>query len=239
MLRTTTDLQNYAIAATDGLIGQVKDVYFDDEQWVVRYLVVETGSWLATRKVLISPIAIEAADRAARVITVSLTRDQVQDSPDIDTDEAVSRQQEEQYLRHYDYSSPRADDSSHLRRGREIIQYRLQATDGNIGHVGDLLLEEKTWAVRYLVVETGHWWLGHQVLIAPQWIDQISWPDRRVSVNVTRQAVKRAPAYHSAVPPSRAQEIALYEHHDRPGYWASEVRLENPEFHAITHSSHQ
>jgi uncharacterized protein YrrD len=270
MLRSAKDLEGFDVQATDGMIGHVKDVYFDDDKWVVRYLIVETGSALSTRKVLICPIAVAAMDLAARVLCVLITKGQVQQSPDIDTDKPVSRQQEMLYLGHYGYPSYwgsdnlrgggpytseqpvnvgyggcyadyleghmndiRADGDSHLRSGKAVLKYHINATDGNIGHVVDLLVDEQTWAVAYLVVEAGGWWLGHQVIIAPQWIEQISWPDRRVSVNVTRQAVKQAPAYDASRPPSREQEIGLHEHHGRAGYWATEVRLENPEIHTI------
>jgi hypothetical protein len=77
MLRTMNDLQDYAIRATDGTIGQVKDFYFDDETWVIRYLVVDTGSWLSSRKVLISPIAISLPNWAEKLLLVSITKDQV------------------------------------------------------------------------------------------------------------------------------------------------------------------
>ena len=281
MLCSTKDLEGYTIEATDGMIGEVKDVYFDDEKWVVRYLIVETGSWLASRRVLISPIAIGKPDWAARVLPVSITKDQVKSSPDIDTDEPVSRQHEIRYLRYYGYPSywggadfwgnstypgamltgvgyagsgaeflvgqaargraeaeteGREEGDPHLRSGNAVMKYHIRATDGDIGHVSGLLVDEETWAVRYIVVEAGNWWLGHQVLIAPQWIEKVSWTDRTVSVNVTRQAVKQAPAYDSSVPPSREQEIGLHQHHGRAGYWANEVKLENPEFHAIASS---
>ena len=91
-------------SATDGDIGHVKDFYFDDEAWVVRYLIVETGNWLSSRKVLISPIAIGRSNWADKVLSVSITRDKVKNSPDIDTDKPVSRQHEMKYLGYYDYS---------------------------------------------------------------------------------------------------------------------------------------
>ena len=103
MLRSMKDLEDYAIRATDGDIGHVKDFYFDDDTWVVRYLVVETGSWLSGRKVLISPIAIGEPDWTARALPVSITKEQVKNSPDLDTDEPVSRQHERQYLEYYGY----------------------------------------------------------------------------------------------------------------------------------------
>ena len=103
MLRSMNDLEGYAIRATDGTIGHVKDFYFDDEAWVIRYLVVDTGNWLSSRKVLISPIAIGHPNWAEKVLPVSITKEQVKNSPDIDTEKPVSRQHEIRYLGYYDY----------------------------------------------------------------------------------------------------------------------------------------
>ena len=89
------------------------------------------------------------------------------------------------------------DDDPHLRSCKAVMSYHIQATDGDIGHVQGLLVDEETWAIRYMIVNTSNWWLGHQVLVAPQWIQDVSWHDSTVSVNLTRQAVKNAPPYDS------------------------------------------
>lgn len=228
MLRSTSDLEDYAIHAIDGPIGHVKDFYFDDEAWVIRYLVVETGTWLSSRKVLISPIAIGNPNWTEKALPVSITKEQVKNSPDIDTGMPVSRQHETQYLGYYHYpfywhgeqiliggSYPnripgyagaeeayarvdaawRQDDDPHLRSCKAVMSHNIHATDGDIGHVQGLLVDEETWAIRYMIVNTSNWWLGHQVLIAPQWIKDVSWSDATVSVNQTRQAVKDALSY--------------------------------------------
>jgi len=271
MLRSMHDLEDYAIHATDGIIGHVKDFYFDDEAWVIRYLVVDTGSWLSSRKVLISPIALGHPDWAKKVLPVSITKEQVKNSPHIDTDKPVSRQHEMRYLGYYGYpyywggaglwgggaypgmmltgygglaSTPYAegpeaaeaheqaeaarhqDDDLHLRSCKAVVGYHLQATDGDIGHVQGMLVDEETWAIRYMIVDTSNWWLGHKVLIAPQWIKDVSWPDATVSVDLTRQMVKDAPPYDPAAQLDRAQETGIYEHYDRPGYWAAEGKGE-------------
>jgi len=271
MLRSMNDLENYAIRATDGIIGHVKDFYFDDEAWVIRYLVVDTGSWLSSRKVLISPIAIGHPNWAEKVLPVSITKEQVTDSPPIDTEKPVSRQHEVRYLGYYGYPSywggtelwgggaypsmmmtgyggfvatphaprPEAqeayaraqaaqhrDDDIHLRSCKAVVDYHIEATDGDIGHVQGLLVDEEIWAIRYMVVDTSNWWLGHKVLVAPQWIKEVSWPDATVSVDLTRQAVKDAPPYDPAEQLDRKQETGIYEHYGRPGYWAGEGKRE-------------
>ncbi len=101
MLRSMKDLEDYAIGATDGTIGMVKDFLFDDQAWVIRYFVVETGSWLSSRQVLISRISIDKPDWQDKLLCTSITREQVKNSPDVDTHRPVSRQHEINYLRYY------------------------------------------------------------------------------------------------------------------------------------------
>jgi hypothetical protein len=96
-----------------------------------------------------------------------------------------------------------------------VWQYQVHASDGEIGHVEDMLVDEETWAVRYIVVNTSSWWFGHKVLIAPQWIQNVSWPDRTVTVDLVRQAVKLAPPYDSSVPLDPELELRIFEHYGR------------------------
>jgi hypothetical protein len=88
-----------------------------------------------------------------------------------------------------------------------------------------------------MIVDTSEWWLGHQVLIAPEWIADVSWDERTVAVCLTRDAVKRSPPYHSPIRLDRDEEMRLHSHYRLPGYWASEVALENPEFRTVARPS--
>jgi sporulation protein YlmC with PRC-barrel domain len=103
MLRSIESLKGCTVAATDGDIGSVEEVYFDDEAWGIRYLVVKTGSWIDERRVLISPYSVRHSDPGSASVHVELTRQQVSDSPPIDTHKPVSRQHEAEYLRYYGY----------------------------------------------------------------------------------------------------------------------------------------
>ena len=282
MLRSMKELENYAIRATDGTIGHVKDFYFDDESWVVRYFVVDTGAWLSHRKVLISPIAIGHPNWVERVLYASLTTEQVRNSPDIDTERPVSRQHEMSHLRYYGYPyywggtglwggvddpsmmlmtgydgfvpTPRSQpteaeekawasaeaalhetDDPHLRSCKAVTGYHVEATDGGIGHVQGMLVDEDSWAIRYLVVDTSNWWLGHQVLVAAQSIQDVSWSEETVSVNLTRQAVKDAPPY-DAEALDRNLETNAPERYGLSGHWATEAEPDgsHPEAEATT-----
>ena len=257
MLRNVNDLRGFAIHATDGVIGEVDDLYFDDENWTVRYLIVDTGGWLSGRKVLISPYAIGQPHWDRRELPVKLTKAQVEGSPDIDTQKPVSRQHEAHYSSYYGYpyywgseglwglgaypgivpvpagqetankgpSWPQESADAHLRSCRELAGYHLQALDGDIGHVEDMLVDDYTWAIRYLTVNTSNWW-GHLVLISPQWVDGVSWSDSKVSVGLTREAVQGAPPYDPSIPLDREHEEAIYRHYGRPRYWS--VDTEQP-----------
>jgi sporulation protein YlmC with PRC-barrel domain len=244
MLRRLNELEGYAIEASDGTVGQVTDFLFDDEAWVVRYLVVYTGSWLSNRTVLISPIAIGKAARSDRTLRVPMTMEQVRNSPDVDTKKPVSRQQElGAGVEPHTVAADRArvareveqhrDDDPHLRSANAVMRYHINASDGGIGHVQGLLLDEDTWAIRYLIVDTSNWWLGHKVLITPQWIQGVSWSERTVSIDLTREAIKNSPPYDSASTLHRHQEASLYDHYHRDAYWADHVRLQNPEFRSV------
>jgi hypothetical protein len=267
MLRSLQTLQNYTMGASDGDIGHVTDLYFDDQAWVVRYLVVQTGPWLTDRKVLISPFSVGVPDAAHERLPVRISREQVKNSPDIDTEQPVSRQHETQYSDYYGYpyywggdgmwgdglyypammvprlaGSPKAqaveaevaavyaraeaerlqDADPHLRSCTAVVGYHLQASDGDLGHVQGMLVDEETWAIRYLVVDTSNWWVGHQVLIAPQWITEINWAESKVHVNLTQQAIKDSPRFESSETLNRAHEADLYRYYDRPTYWERE-----------------
>ncbi len=262
MISLSKDLQDLTMVATDGEIGDVKDFYFDDDSWAVRYLVVDTGSWLSSRKVLISPIALGQPNWDSKRLPVSLTREQVKNSPPVDTNMPVTRQHETDYLDYYnfpyywggmglwgsggypnmllpgysDYSSAIAagaeadaaqvrvevharDNDPHLRSSNAVVGYHIEATDGEIGHVQGFLVDDESWAIRYLVVRTSNWWLGHDVLVAPQWIKGVSWAESSVQVSLTRDALQNAPSYDPALPLSREMEVAVFEHYGRTAYW--------------------
>jgi hypothetical protein len=112
-------------------------------------------------------------------------------------------------------------DDPHLRSANAVMRYYVHATDGDIGHVDGFLVEEKTWAIRYLIVNTSNWWLGHDVLLAPQWIDEVNWPDCQVRVDLTRHAIQGAPAYEAGKAPDRDLETDIHAHYGRNGYWSA------------------
>src|ERR1035437_1805205 len=260
MLTNTGHLKGFVIRATDGELGTV-DHYFDDETWAIRYLVVETGGWLSGRRVLISPISAVHTDLQARRVDVALTKQQVENSPDIDTRKPVSRQHEAEYLGYFGYPlywsgpylwgpefypgslilptpAPKASGvtdkirgesaDSHLRSTEAVTGYHIEATDGEIGHVDEFVVDDEVWAIRYIEVATRNWWPGKRVLVSPAWIERVSWTDSKVYVGLSRDAIQLTPEYVESMPISRDYENQLYFHYGRPPYWLHEAAHKSP-----------
>ena len=248
MLNQANILRGYKLEARDGELGKIKEFYFDDHYWTIRYLVVDTGNWLTERQVLISPHALSAVNKDARNIAINLTKKQIEDSPPLDSDKPVSRQFEEKYYGYYSWPMywagsyvwgaypyiPHNDEKPpqtpkgekkwdpHLRSTRAVTGYNIQAMDGEIGHVDDFIVDEETWEIRYLIIDTGNWWSGKKILISPRWIKRISWSEAKVFVDLSRATIKQSPEYSEGSPLSREYEADLHRHYNFQGYWADE-----------------
>jgi hypothetical protein len=226
MLQNIKELYGHKLAALDGDIGHVKDFYFDDTTWAVRYLVADTGSWLTERLVLLTHHALGnhafgRSDADADVLRVDLTRKQIEDSPSIDSHRPVSRQFEAEYYHYYGWPTywqaggmlgvagfpsvtplltPETHphhghnqrDDIHLRSTKAVTGYHIHATDGPIGSVRSFMVDGKSWAICKLVVETGHWYAGKEILLSPSMIDRISYEDSTVFVNLTKADIQQA-----------------------------------------------
>jgi uncharacterized protein YrrD len=260
MLINANTLKDFRLDGTDGQLGKVKEFYFDDHYWTVRYLIVDTGNWLTGRQVLISPHALQAVNYDRRTIGVALTKQQIADSPGLDSDKPVSRQFEKDYQRYYGWpaywggsymwgSSPffwgaapylgtpydfaqrdevkqtSQDENSwdpHLRSTEAVSGQHIEGTDGGVGHVEDFIIDDQTWAIRYLVIDTRNWWPGKKVLLAPKWIEDISWGESKVFVNLSRDHIRRSPEYTDTSVLTRDYEARMHRHYDREGYWMDE-----------------
>jgi len=246
-LRRTKDLYDYTIAAIDTDIGRVHDFYFDDEKWTIRYIVVETEI-LGGRKVLISPTALQERAWSPLHIWVKLTWQQVESSPSVDLHKPISRQHEIEHHDHYglpyywpgeglwgsrehpaalakdaakkkEAGSKASTGDAHLRSTREVTGYHVSAAGGEIGHVEDFLFDDKTWEIRYAIVDTKNWWVGKRVLIRPQWIKRVSWKNKMIYVNLSRDVIRKSPEWDSRQPVSRSYEIELHKHYGSAPYW--------------------
>jgi len=254
MLRNSSEIIGYTIGSSDGQLGKVTDVLFDDDTWLVRWLVIDTGSWLSGRKVLLPPSVLGHFSPIGHQFSVRLTMQQVKDSPGIDTDLPVSRQMEISTYNYYGWNpywstglymggygygfgyggsamgplssresmrrdediaaSQRSDDDPHLRSIEAITGYHIHASDGEIGHVDDFLVEDADWSIHYIVVDTRNWWPGRKVLVSPRSVREIDWTGSLVNLNVDRQSVKDSPGYDASTTVDRDYEKHFHSYYD-------------------------
>lgn len=217
-------LIGYSIRATDGDLGKVHDFYFDDITWSVRYLVAETKNWLSSRKVLISTVVIDKPDEESCTLRVDLSCLQVRNSPDIDTQLPVYRRHETalheyyQWARYWDTgyggtlgitpyplyenmglppgpSEPERQNDRHLRSTRHVTGFRIQAIDGETGFVEDFIIDDECWSLKYLIVDTGNWLSGRNVLISPALITNVDWEEKKIYIDLSRESVDNSPEF--------------------------------------------
>lgn len=258
MLHSLRGLQGYWLGAVDGRMGQVKDCYFDDQAWTVRYIVVDTGPrWsaghgLPGRDVLISPVALKFIEWEAGILHTDLTKDQISNAPSVGADEPVTRQHEADLAQYFSWpvywqSADQEDASTaylaasgtpeqqqhmsrlalsnpprrdpHLHSMHTVVGYTLLAEDEKAALLDDFFIDESGWLVRYLVADVGSWWEGEKVLIVPQWLDEIDWPNRQVRFAASREKIRNAPRFDPSQPISRDYETDLYAYYGQPGYW--------------------
>lgn len=250
MLRSIENVKGFTVQATDGEIGELAELFFDEQSWRVRYLVIDVGVWLFGRQVLIAPTAVTDIDVAAGKLFLNLSKEAIENSPDVSADEPVSREKERalhEYYQWQPYWTSGMDDplvygafptaltgalfnnkrkngaeerplikreqSSYLRSTTEVSGYHIEASDGDIGRVTDFFFDDQKWMIRHMVVDTGSWLPGKKVLIAPPWIDDIQWAERKVTVALTQESVKQSPPYDPTLLGIEAYETKLLDHY--------------------------
>jgi hypothetical protein len=245
MLRSTKALEDARIHAIDGDIGHVEEFYFDDRNWQINYVVMNIGSWLHGKLVLLSPEAITAIEGDEQpVVQVGLTKEQVRRSLDAQAHRPLALQQPHDYylylgLPHYlnvaEHQDPgyhfergRAaetdpDFDSHLRSSKIVGKYHIIAVDGEIGHLEGFIIDDETWTIRYAMADTRNWWPGKKVLLATEWIYWISWAESNAYVGFRRERIYNAPEFHSERPLTREFEAELHAYYNRKPYWESRM----------------
>jgi len=172
-----------------------------------------------------------------------LTKKQIENSPPLNSDTPVSRQYEEAYYGYYGWSKywsgpnmwgayhyidintsqlpkvkwgPKKPDA-HLRSTHDVKGHSIKAKDGEIGHVDDFIIDDKTWEIQYMVINTTIWWPGKKVLVSPHWIESISWDKSEVLVDVLLEVIKRAPEYTDEMLLTDGYETEIYNHYKSEG----------------------
>jgi len=213
-LRSAHRLVGFRIRALDGYIGKVKELYFDDSTWMVRYVVVNTGNWLFRKDVLLSPAVLRRPQEGLRVLPVTVTREQVRRSPRTGTDKPIALQYQSRLHQHYGwefywgaealigsseenlFTAKEAGNAGgktfdpHLRTTKVVTGHVIRALDGPAGHVEDFLIEDKSWTIPSLVVRMRN---GKKVALPTSWVDRISFEESGIYVNKTLEDLRECP----------------------------------------------
>jgi sporulation protein YlmC with PRC-barrel domain len=229
MLIATQSIYGSTVEGTDGLAGTVRDLLFDDRTWDVRHLVVHTGNWLTGKSELLSPEVIESTQWMGRRLSVRLTRQEVEESPGTDSHLPASHMRDVVQGRMIAWDAYWAseldideiDADPHLDSAKEVTGYHLQASDGEIGHVEDFIVDDESWKIRYLIVDTRNWMPGKHVLMLPESVSLISWNSRKIETELERAKIHDSPAYDRNIALDRRFEESLYDHYGLPVYWAT------------------
>jgi hypothetical protein len=241
MLKSLHQIIGYEIEARDEVAGKVRDLYFDDLAWVVRYFVVDTGSWLRGKRVLLAPAAVGEPRWAQQVVPSILTRRQIAGGPHASEDIPLSRQLQIELANAYGWQRwwtaametpirlpalmPPAearqdvqddDWDPNLRSTSEVLGYHIQARDGELGQLDDFICDTNSWAIRYMVLDTRKWLPGRRVLLDLGWIDRLDWHAKRARVGLSREQIKNAPPFDPEAPINRAVEQRFYDYYGRP-----------------------
>lgn len=242
MLRNSSFVIGRSIEASDGPIGSIVDLLYGDAAWTVRWAVVDTGSWLPGRRVLLPPQRLTPALDEADAFTVALTQKQVEASPSEASDLPVSRQYEHQLFSHYQWDPywlggggafggtmpliplpmgmlEPLDGDEHLRSTVTTRGYDVRASDGDIGHVVDLLIDPATWSIPLIEMSTGNWLPGRKILLAPALVEAIDWFEQSMTFRKTRAEIEASPPYDPSVTIDRERLRLLYSHYGLPTDW--------------------
>jgi len=268
MLRPLKDLDQYTIVALDGDIGGVVNFLFDMDCWVVRYFVVATGRALYGRELLISPVAICEADWECLRFFLTQTLDGIKRSPCIDPEGPISNLDERAHSDYFGHSFYRDSrrlldqgnhtslpacvldeveqdrpvlpaSTTHLHSARALQGYRVDSSEGTIGNIEDFIVDDESWELRYLVVNSNQGQPGKAVIIAPAWLDNVDWREHKVDIGISLQSIERSPEWNRDTPIAREYEARLFEHYERPGYWDRSERPTipppsgRPQFHSV------
>lgn len=201
MLQQSQIIKTYTLSAFDGGLGYLREFHFDNYYWNMRYLEVDTGSWLTERRILIPSSAMNTVHETDSALSVNLTRQQIENSPALGNGEPISRKYEkafESYYKlpehHYGFDTETGP-GTNLGTAREVSGYHIQAQDGEIGHVADVVIDMETWDIRYLLVDTKNWWAGKKVLISAKWIEPIVYGESKIIINQSMEEIRQSAEY--------------------------------------------
>lgn len=215
MLRSLQEMRGYSVATRNRQLGHVHDFYFDGSLWKIWYLVVNGGRRLSHRNVVLDPHAIDSADWSRRELSVSVTKEQVKEAIGAPPPRPGSMPPDMADVA----EEAGGENASVLRSAKATVQYTVLASDGKVGEVADLIVDDEDWVIRYLVVDIFAVLPGARVVLPPTWAIDTVWADRAFKLDIELKKVRDAPHYDPTEPVDRAYEEKVFDYYGRPVYW--------------------
>ncbi|MFC0557605.1 PRC-barrel domain containing protein [Halalkalibacter alkalisediminis] len=222
MLYKTNLVESCVVQATDGELGKIKDLYFDSDNWVIRYMVIDTQKWLPGRKVLVSPSSFDRVDVKNKKISIFASKQQIESSPTIEEHQPLSRKNEidlhqyygwspywigsgltgmghvptavelrEESLPYQDYDEADPSLRSVSKIKGQLTGFKVFGIDSKLGNVIDFAIDDHSWAIHSLIVDTGTWLPGRKVALDTDAIESIDWVNKEFKTNLTSEDVER------------------------------------------------
>jgi sporulation protein YlmC with PRC-barrel domain len=239
MKHSLKELTGYTVETTDGMKGKVKDFLFDEDNWIIRYIEADFGSFFKSKRKLLPVNVITDPLWKSKIFPLNISKEEVDNSPVPEEKPTVSREYEKKLMAYYDYAAYWDPDytppvhaglfyptrplslleknlDTKLRSFKTVKGYHILATDGQLGHVKDLLVDHVDWQIIYMVIDTHSWRpRSKKVIILINWFDRISYLSKEVSINLNRETIKNAPEFDTHKPVEQAYEEALAEYYER------------------------
>ncbi len=216
MLRKIKDLRGFELIAIDGDVGTIKEFYFDDLDWTILYMVLDSGMWLPGRRILISPASLGDIDWVERKLQVLLTRGDIETSPEIDLHQPITREQEVRYFAHFGWACLWEGE---LRSTQELIGSQVKSNDNKlIGTVEDLIVDD-LYIVRYLILSPKHFDSQQKLVFSPNWIEVNDWSESAMVTLFDFAKIQSAPLFDLNLTIKRDYEMDLYNHFGIKPYW--------------------
>jgi sporulation protein YlmC with PRC-barrel domain len=245
MLRNLlTSVYGLSLKAKNGDIGSVNDVYFDDNEWKIRYLVTDSSKFLPARRVLVSPASITEIDFERKFIPVSLSKKEIEDSPVVSRGLLPSRETEIELKSYYDWpvywgsgyligagdfrpneasmreSKKEIDVKPDLKSSNDVIGVIIKSQKKTIGYVHDYVFDDKKLEIRYLIVcIQSDLPEKKKILLAVDWIQSFDWKNSVFITDLNTESIEDSPEYKPGLQLKRDYETRLYEYYNRPKYW--------------------
>ncbi len=241
-LRSVRVMNGYTVRATDGNIGRARELYFDDSNWRIKYIVVDINRLRPGRKVLLPSSVVDQVKWERREIWISATMEAVRNSPDIATDKPVALQRIAEKRGRRNWAMYLAGEAviaapeilntpdfvpvnkngkpfdPHLRTTRVVMGLALRASDGSAGHIVDFIVDDESWVIRYLVIELGD---RRRVLLFPGMVKEIRIEEFAARIDIPARVIADCPTLDPSTLVTRRYEESVAGHYQVSGYWAS------------------